>query len=166
LGNQAGVTFSYNTNVVTDTRFVPSSSYLSNPISQTWIKGYTTDKLMVYQFAGLDATGMTQIFNEKGEKVTASQSITSIDALKYVGRLTAPYFGSFNATLRYKAFSLYTIVNYSFGNVFIKPSVSAYQGQLEIGLKYDLSADIAKRWRQAGDELTTNVPGMAEFMLH
>jgi hypothetical protein len=28
-------------------------------------------------------------------------------------------------------------------------------------LKYDLSADIAKRWRQAGDELTTNVPGMA-----
>lgn len=161
-GIQAGVTFSYNTNVVTDTRFVPSSSFLSNPISQTWIKGYTTDKLMVYQFAGLDATGMTQIFNEKGEKVAASQSITSIDALKYVGRLTAPYFGSFNATLRYKAFSLYTIVNYSFGNVFIKPSVSAYPGTARnTGLKYDLSADIAKRWRQAGDELTTNVPGMA-----
>ncbi|MDI9860326.1 SusC/RagA family TonB-linked outer membrane protein [Flectobacillus roseus] len=161
-GIQAGVTFSYNTNMVTDTRFVPSSSYLSNPISQTWIKGYTTDKVMVYQFAGLDANGMTQIFNEKGEKVAASQSITSIDALKYVGRLTAPYFGAFNATLRYKAFSLYTIINYSFGNVFIKPSISAYPGTARnTGLKYDLSADIAKRWQKAGDELNTNVPGMA-----
>lgn len=161
-GLQAGITFSYNTNLVTDTRFVPNSALLSNPITQTWLKGYTTDKVMVYRFAGLDANGMTQIYNEKGEKVAANQSITSIDALKHVGRLTAPFFGGLNLTLRYKAFSLYTLMTYSFGNVFMKPTVNNYPGTgRNAGLKYDLSADVAKRWRKTGDELTTNVPGMA-----
>ena len=161
-GLQAGITFSYNTNTVTDTRFVPNSSLLSNPITQSWLKDYSTDKLMVYRFAGLDATGMTQIYNEKGEKVAASQSITSIDALSHVGRLTAPYFGGINATIRYKSLSLYTLMTYSFGNVFMKPTVATYQGAgRNATLKYDLSADVAKRWRKAGDELSTNVPGMA-----
>ncbi|MDQ1090560.1 SusC/RagA family TonB-linked outer membrane protein [Siphonobacter sp. SORGH_AS_1065] len=162
-GVQAGLTFAYNTNQVTDTRFVATSTILSNPTLQNWMKGYTTDKLLVYRFAGLDATGMTLVYNENGEKLAPNQSITSLDALKHVGRLTAPYFGGFNATIRYKGFSLYALATYSFGNVFIKPTISSYPTALgrNAQLKYDLSADIAKRWKNPGDELTTNVPGMA-----
>lgn len=52
------------------------------------------------------------------------------------------------------------IATYQFGNVFLKPTVSAYPSRRS-GTTYDLSADVVKRWREAGDELETNVPGVA-----
>jgi len=155
-----GLNFSYNTNEIADTRFTPTSSLFSNPAFSSYIEGYPTDKLLVYKNAGLDARGLTQIFDENGNKVAAERNISSIDALKNAGRTSAPYFGAINQSVRYKAFTLMAIATYQFGSVFLRPTITAYPGG-RTGTRYDLSEDVAKRWQKAGDENITNVPGVS-----
>lgn len=152
--------FSYNTNKVVDSRFMATSSFYANPAYGSLLQGYATDKVLVYKNAGLDANGLTQVFDQNGNKVASNANISSLDALSYAGRLSAPYFGSFNTAVRYKQFTLSAIATYQFGNVFLRPTISAYPAA-RTGTKYDLSADVAKRWQKAGDEAFTNVPGAA-----
>ncbi|WP_412468138.1 SusC/RagA family TonB-linked outer membrane protein [Pedobacter sp. KLB.chiD] len=157
----AGVNFAYNTNEITDTRFIVNSSFLSNPaFGGVPLNGYATDKIFVFRNAGLDANGLTQVFDQNGNKVGSNQNVTSIDALAYAGRSTPPYFGSFNTSFRYKAFTLLAVATYQFGNVFMRPTISAYPSS-RTGVKYDLHEDITRRWTKAGDEAFTNVPGAA-----
>ncbi|PJJ85076.1 SusC/RagA family TonB-linked outer membrane protein [Mucilaginibacter auburnensis] len=160
----AGLSFAYNTNKITDGRF-NEAAYASNlgtsPSSISYISGYPSDKLFVYRNAGLDASGMTQIYDRNGDIVKSSTvTLTSLSDLKYAGRTTAPYFGGFNTNVRYKQFSLFAQFSYQFGNVFLKPSIQNYISS-STTLRYDLSADIAKRWMQPGDEANTVVPGLA-----
>lgn len=155
-----GINFSYNTNEITDTRFAQSSSLFANPAYAAHLEGYPMDKLFVYKNAGLDSRGLTQIYDQNGNKVAAEGNISSLDALTYAGRTNAPYFGSINTNIRYKQFTLLAIATYQFGSVFLRPTISSYSGA-RTGLKYDQSADIAKRWQKAGDEAFTNVPGAA-----
>ncbi|GET35202.1 SusC/RagA family TonB-linked outer membrane protein [Prolixibacter bellariivorans] len=154
---------SYNTNEITDARFKEDSYvnyYGTYPAGIRLIKGYPTDKLLVYRFAGLDENGLTQVYDENRGIIPSSQtSITSFGVFKDAGRTTAPYFGSFNTTVRYKQFSLYGLMTYQFGSVFLKPSISNYITSAYV-VNYDVSADIAKRWKKPGDEKTTDVPGL------
>jgi len=155
----AGLNFAYNTNEITDSRFIVNSTFLSNPaFGSVPLDGYATDKLFVFRNAGLDANGLTQVFDQNGNKIGSNQNVTTIDALTYAGRSTPPYFGSFNTSFRYKAFTLLAVATYQFGNVFMRPTISAYPSS-RVGTKYDLHEDITKRWIKAGDEAFTNVPG-------
>lgn len=160
-----GATFSWNTNKVTDARVDTSlnSTFVYNysPVSIGNLNGYATDKVMVYRNAGLSATGMTRIYNYKGDTVAINQTAYARD-LKYAGRTGAPYFGSFNSSVRYKRFSLYALVTYQFGNVFVKPTVSTYPSSA-YNQRYDVSEAIARRWKKPGDEATTNVPGLGNL---
>ena len=155
-----GFNFSYNTNEIADARFTQTSSLFSNPAYSNYIEGYPTDKLLVYKNAGLDARGLTQIFDENGNKVAAERNISSIEALKNAGRTSAPYFGALNQSVRYKEFTLMAIATYQFGSVFLRPTITGFSGG-RAGTRYDLSEDVAKRWQKAGDENITNVPGIA-----
>ncbi|CAM4415603.1 TonB-linked outer membrane protein, SusC/RagA family [Pedobacter westerhofensis] len=152
--------FSYNTNEITDARFAPTSSVYSNPAYGSQLKGYATDKMLVYKNAGLDANGLTRIFDQNGNIVPASGNISSLDALTYAGRTNAPYFGSFNTSVRYREFTLMAIATYQFGSVFLRPTANTYPSSRQ-GSVYDLAADVAKRWQNPGDEAFTNVPGIA-----
>ncbi|MFD2288074.1 SusC/RagA family TonB-linked outer membrane protein [Pedobacter petrophilus] len=156
----SGFNFAYNNNTVTDTRFAVTSSFYSNPAYGPNLSGYPIDKLFVYKNAGLDATGLTQVFNEKGAKVAASQNISAVDALSYAGRRAAPYFGNLNTSFRYKKLTLFAMASYQFGSIFLRPTITSYP-TARLGVKYDLHEDVAKRWIKAGDEAFTNVPGAA-----
>jgi len=157
-----GVSFSYNVNKITENRFDTStitpfySSYLPGSIS--YIKGYAMDKLLVFRNAGLNASGLTRIYNRNGDTVSATTSSWFAD-LKNAGHTIAPYFGSWNTTLRYRQLSLYALLTYQFGGVFLKPSVNNYITNY-YQPNYSVSGDIAKRWQQAGDENSTKVPGL------
>ena len=48
--------YAYNTNEVNDTRFVPTSSFYTNPAYGSLMAGYPSDKIFAYRNAGLDAT--------------------------------------------------------------------------------------------------------------
>jgi len=153
--------FSYNKNEIADNRFQPNSSTYSS-LSGTNVVGYPTSALWVYRFAGLDKTGMTQVYaGDKTTKLAPSQSPTSIDALYYAGTTTAPYYGSLSQTFRFKQFTLFALGTYSFGSVFRRPTISTYTSSRQPLVQYDLNKDIDKRWRVAGDEANTNVPGIA-----
>ncbi|SDD50022.1 SusC/RagA family TonB-linked outer membrane protein [Pedobacter soli] len=152
--------YAYNTNNVEDTRFVPTSSFYANPAYGSLLAGYPSDKIFVYRNAGLDATGMTLVYDENGNKVAANQNVTNVAALKYAGRSAPSHFGSFIQSVRYKDFTLMAVASYQFGSVFLKPTASSYSSS-RLGVKYDLHEDVASRWQKAGDEATTNVPGMA-----
>ena len=161
-----GANFSYNTNEITDNRFKPTDianfTYSYTPVGIGYLEGYPSDKLLAFRHAGLDASGLTQIYNKEGEVVSVKQTLKGVDDLKYMGRTTAPYFGSLKTNLRYGQWSFFALMTYQFGNVFVKPSIESYMTPSR-GLtspKFDLSADIANRWRQAGDEATTNIPAV------
>lgn len=159
-----GGTFSYNKNEVADTRF-SSNSYASffgyYPLGVGAISGYPTDKLLVYRFAGLDDKGLTQIYDESGGKITSAQTnVTSFGVLKYAGRMSAPYYGGLNTGFRYKQLSIYALATYQLGNVFLKPTITNYITS-NFAANYDLSAAIADRWKNPGDELKTNVPALS-----
>jgi TonB-linked SusC/RagA family outer membrane protein len=153
--------FSYNKNEIVDARFTPSAVFYSSLIGGT-ITGYPTNALWVYRFAGLDNTGMTQIYDaDKSTKLAPSKTPSGIDAMYYAGPTTAPYYGSFAQNIRYKQFSLYALFTYSYGAVFLRPTVTTYQSTRYTTMQYDLNRDIDKRWRQPGDEAFTNVPGIS-----
>ncbi|MDT3403594.1 SusC/RagA family TonB-linked outer membrane protein [Mucilaginibacter terrae] len=161
----AGMTFAYNTNKLTDNRFIESlytSNFGTSPTSIGPISGYAADKLFVYRNAGLDAGGLTQIYDRNGAIVKATTTtLSSLSDLKYAGRTIAPYFGGFNTTLRYKQFSLFAQTSYQFGSVFLKPSIQNYITTATFSTAgYYLGEDIAKRWAKPGDEATTAVPGI------
>ncbi len=160
----AGATFSYNTNKVTTGQFnekLYTSNFGTSPSSIGPIDGYPSDKLFVYRNAGLDAGGLTQVYDRNGNIVNAATTtLSSLADLKYAGRTIAPYFGGFNTTLRYKQFSLFGQATYQFGSVFLKPSIQSYVTSATTQANFDLSADIAKRWMKPGDEANTAVPGV------
>lgn len=152
--------YAYNTNTVKDTRFVPGTSFYANPAFGSLLAGYPNDKVFVYRNAGLDANGLTLVYDENDNKISANQNITNVAALKYAGRSTPSHFGSFVQSVRYKDFTLMAVASYQFGSVFLKPTASSYSTSRN-GTIYDLHEDVAKRWQKAGDEAITNVPGMA-----
>lgn len=157
-----GLTLSYNVNKLTDNRFDTSTitsyytSYYPQGIGN--LKGYPTDKLFVFRNAGLNASGLTTVYNRKGDTVSTTAPLIFAD-LKNAGHTTAPFFGSWNTTFRYKRLSLYALLTYQFGGVFLKPSISGYMTSY-YNLAYSLSGDIAKRWEKAGDESSTKIPGL------
>ncbi|WP_426328580.1 SusC/RagA family TonB-linked outer membrane protein [Pedobacter sp. R-06] len=153
----SGINFAYNTNKITDARFGITSSFYSNPAFGANLNDYPTDKIFVYRNAGLDQNGLTQVYNENGAKIAANQNITSINALHYAGRRTAPYFGNFNTSVKFKDITLMAVASYQFGSVFLRPTISSYPSA-RTGVRYDLHEDVAKRWVKAGDEAFTNVP--------
>lgn len=163
-----GFQFSYNTNKVKANTFFKESNYANYysyyPNGIGLLEGYSTDKLFVYRNAGLDENGLTQIYDENGGIVkSTTTNLTSLKILKNAGHLTPPYFGGLNLSVRYKQFSLNSYATYQFGSVFLKPTLNYYITSMYNGY-FDMSGDIAKRWRKAGDEATTYVPKISSSM--
>ena len=132
-------------------------NYLPNQIGM--IGGYSTDKMFAYRFAGLDETGQTMVYGKNGEKIKFTEDIASLDDLEEVGHSTPTVYGGFNLNITWKNFSLYSLFTYQAGGKFFKPTFSGYATNTR-NLQWDTSSDIAQRWREAGDEAKTNVPGI------
>lgn len=164
-----GFQISYNTNKVKANNFFKENNYTNYysyyPNGVGLLEGYSTDKLLVYRNAGLDQSGLTQIYDENGEIVkSTTTNLTSLKILKNAGHLTPPYFGGFNLSVRYKQFSLNSYTTYQFGSVFLKPTLNYYITSMYRNAYFDMSGDIAQRWRKAGDETTTYVPKISSSM--
>ncbi|SKD09297.1 TonB-linked outer membrane protein, SusC/RagA family [Chitinophaga ginsengisegetis] len=156
----ANLVFAYNTNKVTDARYNVTNSLLQSGGVGGPIKGFPTDYLMVFRYAGLDRNGSPRVIGGKGDTLTIYQSPKDISDLKNAGRLSAPYFGSLRQTVRYKGFSLFVLVTYKLGYVFQRPVPGDYPGRYGFQ-NYDYNKLVDQRWRKPGDEAFTNVPGLS-----
>ncbi len=152
---------SYNTNEVTDARLIKSTSFNLVNLSTPMV-GMPTDYMYSYRWAGLDANGQSQIYDKNGEIVPSTVGNTKLtaDDLVYSGRRTAPYFGGFFNTFSYGNLTLGARISYEFGNVLRRPSTENYPTYLDYYGVIGAESDVAKRWRNPGDELITNVPGL------
>lgn len=156
--------FSFNTNEVTDNRFKKNTT--SNIInSNTPTVGLPMDYVYAYRWAGLDEKGQSQVYNKNGEVLNAGVGNNQLaaDDLVYMGRATAPYFGGFNNDFRYKQFTLGVRIAYAMGNVIRKPSIESYPDYSPYQGSIGMQSDLALRWRAAGDEKFTNVPGLKDI---
>lgn len=156
--------FAYNTNEVTDSRFTATTTnqYLTGVTTIGKPIGY----LYAYNWAGLDANGQSTVAKKDGTIVNASQGIATIDKddLKYMGTTFAPYSGGFMNDFNYKNFRLGVQITYYAGHVFRNTVLQNYPSYS--GVQYGAVAKdelVADRWRQAGDEAFTNVPGLTNI---
>lgn len=152
---------SYNTNEVTDARLVKSTSFnLVN--SSTPMVGLPLDYMYSYRWAGLDDKGQSRIYNKNGEILTVADGNNKLtaDDLVYSGRRTAPYFGGFFNNFSYGNLTLGARISYEFGNVLRRPSTENYPTYLNYYGVIGAESDVARRWKNPGDELITNVPGL------
>jgi TonB-linked SusC/RagA family outer membrane protein len=154
--------FGYATNKVSDVRFINNTSTVVN--GGTAVEGLPIGYMYVYRAAGLDNKGQTQIYDRNNNIISNTTNLTTAftkDDLKYAGVTVAPYSGGFFNNVSYKGLMLGIQISYYLGHVFLKPAVSNYptfEGSYTgvIGRQLEL----AYRWRQPGDEATTNVPGL------
>ncbi|MCR8668961.1 SusC/RagA family TonB-linked outer membrane protein [Aestuariibaculum sp. M13] len=156
----SGFVLSYNKNEVTDSRYESYANYLNGTGSTPPIKGYSLNSMFAFRSAGLDEFGATLVYDKDGNTVDANTVLTDIEDMKYMGSRTPNYYGSFNTTINYKKWSLYALATYKFDYVLFKPGFNSVVSRWGTFNGYDLSAELANRWRQAGDELTTTVPGL------
>lgn len=156
--------FAYNTNKVTDSRF--NATTTNQYFSAGQILGKPLTTLYAYNWAGLDAAGQSTIAKKDGTIVNSSQGIAAVapEDLKDMGTTVAPYFGGFMNSFSYSNFTLGVQVTYYMGSVFrntVLQNYPSYSGvQSGAVAKDELIAD---RWRQAGDEAFTNVPGLTNI---
>ncbi|MEO8532351.1 MAG: SusC/RagA family TonB-linked outer membrane protein [Flavobacterium sp.] len=162
---QSNFNIAYNTNEVTDSRFLTPTAvnqfFGSNPIV-----GKSLGYLYAYNWAGLDSNGQSTIYTKDGTVINSSQNSNAvkIDDLKYMGTTVAPYFGGFMNDFSFRNFSLGVQITYFMGAVFRNTTLQNYPSYT--GVQYGAVAKdelVADRWRQAGDEATTNVPGLANI---
>ncbi|MBE8719684.1 SusC/RagA family TonB-linked outer membrane protein [Sphingobacterium pedocola] len=154
--------FSYNTNEVTESRFVITD--VSQYINGSYIEGMPVDYLYAYAWAGLDETGQAQVAKANGDIIKSTQGGRGLferEDLVYVGRTTAPYYGGFMNTFTYKGINLGVRISYEAGHVKRLQSLAnypQYQGtQYGVIGTNTLQVD---RWRNPGDEATTDIPGL------
>lgn len=156
----ANFNFSYNTNKITDSRFPVTVATVGVPVLTT---GYPVDHFYVYRFAGLDNKGQSQIYKADGTIIPSSVPDVKAEDRISAGRATAPYFGGFTPSIRYKNFNLLARATYYLGNKFLLSRINTSFYPVNGSTRGLISNNqlLATRWRNPGDEAFTNVPGIS-----
>ncbi len=115
-----------------------------------------------YKWAGLSATGLPQVYNSQG--IAQSSQPNDLESIENLGTTTPKYSGSFGSTFKYKNVDLSFLFIYQGGHKIRNNKLpmlpNTYNGAAggyitTIGV---VNSDIKNRWRNPGDELTTNIP--------
>ncbi|MBO9150782.1 SusC/RagA family TonB-linked outer membrane protein [Chitinophaga sp. GCM10012297] len=141
-------TMSYNANKVVEynVNYPFSTSLTQVSVNK---EGLPANALYAFRFAGLDANGAAQYYNQKGEKVGGGA--VAVDDVIYMGTLRPKFAYSLTNTFRYKNFELAFMLLAKTGNIMRRYSYDGNAIQHE---------DVGKRWKKPGDEKYTNFPAL------
>ena len=142
--------FGYNKNKITKNNMADGAPEINRP--QGWIQfveGYAREAIWSYRWAGLDENGDPQTYDAEGNKTKEAV----LESLECSGTYLPKYTGSLSTNLKYKNCTLMLSFVYNFGHVFRMeyPGMNPMEGT-------DLSCLVAERWRNPGDEQTTDIP--------
>lgn len=124
--------------------------------------GTAYNSIYGYKWAGLSATGLPQVYNSQG--TAQSSQPNDLESIENLGTKTPKYSGSFGSTFKYKNVDLSFLFIYQGGhkirNTMLPMLANAYNSAAggyitNIGVT---NSNIANRWRNPGDELTTTIP--------
>ncbi|MNJ95651.1 TonB dependent receptor [compost metagenome] len=155
----------YNKNTITQLNLGTPVTLASERIRDRYVANYPAFAVFAYRYAGLDAMGDPQIKLADGT-VTKTPNVAKPDDLQFMGTYQPVWNGGFTNVFSYGGFGLSANVIFNLGHVMRKDVNETYSGRFthENAQLYDgfrtgnLHADFANRWKQPGDELTTNVP--------
>lgn len=150
------VNFAYNKSKVLSNKISDSDPAINRPRNVVpFLEGYERESLWSYRWAGLDDKGRPQTYNEAGEKVW----LPELASLELNGTNRPRYSGSWINSFDYKGFnlSIYTVFNAGHVARMEMPDMYGYTWNSAYNNK------IAKRWKQPGDELKTDIPAIATF---
>ena len=111
------------------------------------------------KFTGLDPEyGYAQFEHTSRDEDAVEKMSDPRDYLVYSGQTDPKISGGLSTTFRYKNLTLSANLAYAFGGV--KRLNFLFDGTLNMPSPQDnLHKDLLKRWKEPGDELTTNIPG-------
>jgi TonB-linked SusC/RagA family outer membrane protein len=151
------LTFSYNTNKITDLKSESSVLDLTGLVGSKK-EGYSQSGLFSIPFAELDEKGHPLFYDENGDKVhyINFQNSTNTDYLKYEGQIDPRYVGGIENTFGYRNLKLSVFLNYQAGNVIrLYPVYNAYYSDINA-----MTQSLNNRWFKPGDEAITNIPSL------
>jgi len=159
----ASLLYGYNKNKVTYVNVKAPVYYLQLDYPDAYpVIGNSYTAIYGYRWAGLSSTGLPQVYDGAGNKVTHQP--TTLDAITYCGSTVPVHAGSFGSSLSYKNLELSFLLIYNLGhkmrNKFLPALNNSYSSAIN-GYITDfapVNKKINNRWKQAGDELKTNVP--------
>lgn len=142
----------YNKNMA---QHVPLVNYSQTPAYlMAYRNDYSTESSWGYRWAGLDANGNPQIYDEQGKKTATPDSATLASALVYNGVTRAPYNGGLIQEWNVSDFFARATIAFKLGHV-MRQYIPSPSGAL------DNSSLIRDRWRKPGDEQYTDIAAMA-----
>ena len=168
--NIAGRDFSWSTtlniakndNEVTYLNLTEETSAGNVRVNELFVVGYPSFALFAYDYAGLDENGDPQVRLADGT-ITTDPNATTPEDIKFMGTSQPKWNGGFGNTFQYKSLSLNINTTFSLGHVMRRDANTFYQGtQLDANTynftSGNLHREFLQRWREPGDELTTDVP--------
>lgn len=131
--------------------------YLSGNIYRS---GFPTNGFFSYKFSGLNSNGLPTFEHLVEESMTPEQQLKAM--LKYEGSRVPLYYGGFGTQLSTGNFTLSANFTYKLG--YKTRLLKLYNGNQNLPLPYEnMSSEFVNRWRQAGDEKTTDIPTLANY---
>jgi TonB-linked SusC/RagA family outer membrane protein len=156
------LTLGFNKNKITSLNRLTPIVVGSDKINQPYVEGYSAFSLFAYTYAGLDAMGDPQIRLTDGT-ITKKPNSDKPDDVKYMGTFQPKWSGGFSNIFGYKDFSLSVNAVYNLGHVMRRDVNLLYTGRERFFANAEFNgnpnAEFANRWKKAGDEATTNIPG-------
>lgn len=156
FGIDIDVNLGYNKNKVTDV-LSPNKTATTYIAGLQPIQGLPLNYLYSYRWAGLSELGEPQIFDADGAiKSWADGRVTDVNALAYAGTTVPPYHGGMFIHMHYKGFTLSPQFTFKAGHK-MRLNTTRMDGYPRI------TADIANRWQQPGDEAFTDIPRTYDY---
>lgn len=140
-----------NKSKVTKNAITDSAPVLNRPTNTVpFLEGYPRESLWSYRWAGLDGQGRPQTFDAEGNKTR----FPVMESLVYNGSTRPLYTGGWSNEFRYKGFqlSIYTVFNWGHYARKEMPEMNS------LTWSSSYNNQIARRWRNPGDELLTDIP--------
>ncbi len=141
-----------------------STNTISNYLGGTiYASNFPSSGFFSYQFDGLDANGLPTFKNlVADDDQTIAEHLEQV--LVYEGTRLPKYYGGFGTRVSYKNLSLSANFSYKLG--YKVRLLSLYNGSQNMPMPYEnMSAEFLNRWRQSGDENSTNIPGLSSYYL-
>lgn len=164
---QSTINLGYVKNKVTKSYITPQASSL---VKSTYtpgevMKGYPSNGMFSYRFAGLDEDGAPLFYDENNNKLGkddanfSSAIYTNLENLKYEGPRDPVLTGGFNNIVKYKNLTFSALFAFGLKNVVRLPNVAFddYPRADE-----NMNRTILNRWQKPGDEATKRIPGLTK----
>ena len=136
--------------------------YLNGSSSRPLKKGYPLSAFWSYDFKVLDSqNGYPTFENASYENPGGDGSVDPTTFLDYSGQSEPDFSGGFNTRLRWKGFNLGIdfATNIGAKKRLPNPYSTFTYGQMP-DIYSNLSKELNDRWKEPGDELTTNIPAL------